>query len=102
MANGVYDEESNKGEDMMDREKNLGVRVGDSIIHCNRQFTIVHIQCEEQVEGMVLSIRAYDPDMANKIHQKTITAEQTGNQIMDMIRKMTEGGPGGLSFGIGG
>ena len=87
---------------MSDREKNLGVRVGDTIVHCNRQFTIVSIQCEEQVEGMVLAIRAYDPDMASKIQHKTIVAEQTGNQVMDMIRKIAEGGPGNMGFNIGG
>jgi hypothetical protein len=91
-----------KGENMSEKEKNLGVRVGDTIIHCNRSFTIVNIQCEEQVEGMVLAVRAYDPDMASKIHQKTIVAEQTGNQVMDMIRKITEGGPGNMGFNIGG
>jgi hypothetical protein len=84
------------------REDNLGIRVGDNIIHCNREFTIVNINCEEQVDGMVLTLRAFDPDMALREQQKAITVDQTKNQVMEMIRKITEGGPGGIGFGIGG
>lgn len=87
---------------MIDREKNLGVRVGDTIIHCNREFTIVNINCEEQVEGMVLALRAFDPEMALREQQKAITVDQTKNQVMEMIKKITESGPGGIGFGIGG
>jgi len=89
---------------MTDRENNLGVRVGDSIVHCNRIFTIVNIGCEEQVEGMVLSIRAFDPDMATREQEKAIKVEQTHNQVVDMLRKITgEGGPlGSVGFNIGG
>lgn len=89
---------------MTDREKNLGVRVGDNIIHCNRTFTIMNISCEEQAEGMVLSLRAFDPDMANREQQKAISMEQTQHQIVEMLKKVTgEGGPlGGIGFGIGG
>jgi len=87
---------------MTDREKNLGVRVGDTIIHCNRIFTIVDINCEEHVDGMIFTLRAFDPDMALREQQKTINMDQTKNQVLEMIKKMTEGGHGGIGFGIGG
>lgn len=88
---------------MTDREKNIGVRVGDTIVHCNRVFTIVDINCEEHVEGMVFTLRAFDPDMANREQQKAISMDQTKNQVLEMIKKMTEGGGhGGIGFGIGG
>lgn len=89
---------------MNSREDNLGIRVGDSIIHCNRIFTIVNIGCEEQVEGMVLSLRAFDPDMATREQEKAIKVEQTQNQVVDMLKKITgEGGAlGNAGFNIGG
>ena len=37
-------------------EKNLGVRVGDQIIHKNCEFVIVDIRCDEGVEGAELFI----------------------------------------------
>jgi len=80
--------------------KTLGIRVGDSIIHCDREFTIVNITCEEHVDGMILSIRAFDPDMASREQQKAISAEQAKNQVVEMIKKMTEGGGGNIGFGL--
>lgn len=87
---------------MTERNDNIGIRTGDTIIHCNRQFTIVNIMCEEHVDGMVLSIRAFDPDMANREQQKAINMDQTKDQVMNMIKKMAEGGGGTLGFGLGG
>ena len=83
---------------MSERESNIGIRVGDSIIHCNREFTSVNITCEEHVDGVVLAIRAFDPDMASREQQKAITMEQTKNQMVEMIKKMTEGGGGNMGF----
>ena len=86
----------------MTKNENIGIRVGDSIIHCNREFTIVNIACEEHVDGMVLSIRAFDPDMANREQQKAISMDQTKDQVLSMIKKMAEGGGGTMGFGLGG
>lgn len=87
---------------MSNEQRPMGLRVGDTLIHCERVFTIVNINCEEHVDGMVLQIRAFDPDMANREQQKAINAEQAKDQMIEMIKKMTEGGPGGIGFNIGG
>lgn len=88
---------------MTDREKNLGVRVGDSIIHCNGEFTIVNIQREETPEGMRLYIVAIDPDMADKEQRRQIEGEQIGNKITELVKKVAEKGLGGLGgFSVGG
>lgn len=87
----------------MDREKNLGVRVGDSIIHCNAEFTIIDIRRDENMEGIRLFIHAIDPDAADKEQQKAISMDQTGQQIMELVKKITEKGLGGIGgMGMGG
>lgn len=85
---------------MADRNGNIGIRTGDTIIHCNRQFTIVHICIEECMDGMVLMVRAFDPEMADREQQKAISVDQTKNRVLDIIKKMTEGGGGGALGGI--
>jgi Na+-translocating ferredoxin:NAD+ oxidoreductase RnfC subunit len=93
MMNGVYENMEDK---MVDREKNLGVRVGDSIIHCNGEFTIVDIKREETSEGMKIWIVAIDPDMADREQQKQIAQDQIGERITELIKKLAEKGIGGL------
>jgi hypothetical protein len=96
IKNGVYD---NKGEIMTDRENNLGVQVGHSIIHCNREFTIVDIRCDESSEGMMLYIHAVDPDYADREQRKHISVDQTWQQIMELVKRITEKGLGGMEMG---
>ena len=81
---------------MTDREKNLGIRVGDTVIHCNREFTIMDIRVDESMEGMEMYIKAVDPHMADKEQQKAIKMNQTGEQILDMVRKVMSKGLNGL------
>lgn len=90
---------------MTDREKNLGVRVGDNIIHCNGVFTIVNINREETPEGMRIAIVAIDPDMADREQQKHIEQDQIGEKITELVKKLADKGLGGLDlgkFGMGG
>jgi hypothetical protein len=101
--NGVY--ANRKGESMNDREKNLGVRIGDTIIHKNCEFIIVDIRCDEGMDGAELIIRAFDPHKADVEQQKRMKMEQTSNNFLDMFKKLSEGGGAeGLirGFGIGG
>jgi len=87
------------------REKNLGVRVGDTIIHKNLEFVIVDIRCDEAMDGAELFIRAFDPNKADIEQQKKMKLEQTTNNFVDMFKRISEGsGPGGFmgQFGMGG
>lgn len=80
----------------MDRKDNLGVRVRDSIIHCNREFTIIDIRVDEDVDGMVLYIKAVDLNMANRDESRLNEINEMGTKMMNLIKKMTEKGLGGL------
>jgi hypothetical protein len=91
----MVDREKNDRE-MNDREKNLGIRVGDTIIHCNGMFTIVDIKREEGPEGMRLYIIAVDPDMADKEQRRNIEGEQIGSKITELVKKLAEKGLGGM------
>lgn len=81
----------------MDREKNLGLRVGDTIIHCNETFTIVNIQRNETSEGKHIVISAVDPEMADKGQQRQIIHDQVGDKIMELMKKLADKGLGGLT-----
>jgi hypothetical protein len=81
---------------MTDREKNLGVRVGDPIIHCNREFTILDIRVDESVDGLRLFINAADKDYANREHMKSVEMGQISGQVTELIKKITEKGLGGV------
>jgi hypothetical protein len=90
---------------MADREKNLGVRVGDRIIHKNCEYVIVDVRCDEGMDGAEIFIRAYDPNKADVEQQKRMKMEATTNNFLEMFKKLSEGGgPGGImgQFGIGG
>jgi len=82
----------------------MRIKIGEIIEHGGERFVVVNIQHEETMEGMILVVRAFDPDMANKEQQKAMKMEQTQHQVIEMLRKMTgEGGPlGGIGFGMGG
>jgi len=81
---------------MTDREKNLGLRVGDTVIHCNREFTIVDIRCDENSEGMRLYVHAIDPDQADKEQRKNITQNHITQQVTELVRKLADKGLGGI------
>jgi len=80
----------------------MKIKIGDEFEHGGERFTIVNINHEQTVEGNILLVRAFDPDMANREQQKAIKVEQTQYSIVDMIKKISEGGSGGIGFGIGG
>jgi hypothetical protein len=80
------------------------VKIGCEMEHGGERFVVVNINHEQTMDGKILLIRAFDPDMADKEQQKAMNVEQTQHQIVDMLKKMTgEGGPlGGIGFGLGG
>lgn len=82
----------------------MKIKIGESIEHGGERFVVVNIKHEQTMDGMVLNIVAYSPDMADKEQQKAMKMEQTQAQIVDMLKKVTgEGGPlGGIGFGMGG
>ncbi len=81
---------------MVDREKNLGVRVGDTIVHCNEVFVIVEMQRHEVSGGMRLLIFAMDADQADKNQQEEIKQHQTVSKVTELVNKLTERGLGEL------
>lgn len=82
------------------REKSLGLRVGDMIIHCNDEFVIIDIRREERSEGLQLSVYACDAEQANKKQQDDIARDQVMDKVGELIKKVTEKGLGGLG-GLG-
>lgn len=80
----------------MDREKNLGVRVGDTIIHKNLEYIIMDIRCNEGLDGGELIINAIDPNKADMEQQKKIKMDQTASNFLDLIKKISEGPLGGF------
>ena len=81
---------------MTNREGNIGVRVGDSIVHCNREFTIIDIRVDESIEGLTLFVRGADKDLANKEHMKSVEMGHITSQVTELVKKLTEKGLGGL------
>lgn len=80
-----------------------GIKVGDKIIHKGCEYVIVDIRCDEGMEGAQLYIRAFDPSMADMEQQKKMKVEQTSNNFLDMLKKLSEGGGGMIGgFGMGG
>lgn len=78
------------------------IKIGETIDYGGKQFVVVLLNQEEALEGGVLLIRALDPEMASREQQKAIKVEQTSNQMLDMVKKLTEGGAGGfggMNFG---
>jgi hypothetical protein len=78
------------------RDKSIGLRVGDTIIHANDEFTIIDIRREEKSGGLSLYIAAVDADKANEMQQEEIKHQQIGNSFTELIRKFTEKGLGGM------
>lgn len=80
----------------------MKIRIGETIEYGGERFVIVDIRQEQSMGGMTLDVRGYDPDMANREQQKAIKMDQTSNQMLEMIKKLTEGGGfdiGGMKFG---
>jgi hypothetical protein len=78
------------------------VKIGCALEHGGEKFVVVNIKQEETMDGMVLIITGFDPEMANKEQGKAIKMEQTSNQVLEMVKKLTEGGGtgfGGINFG---
>lgn len=77
------------------RENNLGVRVGDLIIHCNDTFVIVDIRRQEESDGLKLIVICTDAEQADKRQREQITQDQVFSKVTDLIQKLTEHGLGG-------
>lgn len=78
----------------------MTIKIGCGIEHGGERFVVVNIKHEQTMDGMILIITAFDPDMANKEQQKAIKVEQTQGQVIDMLKKITgEGGPFGINLG---
>jgi len=80
------------------------IKIGAPIEHGGERFVVVNIKHEQTMDGMILQVSCFDPDMASREQGKAIKVEQTQTQVIDMLKKITgEGGPlGGIGFGIGG
>lgn len=77
----------------------MNTKIGDTVEHGGEKFTVVDIKHHQTIDGKVLYLTAYDPDLANKMQQDQIKAKQTGENFLDMLRKLSEGGKG---FDLGG
>lgn len=75
----------------------MKIKIGDLLEHGGQQFVVIDIKHHATMDGVVLVLTAYDPSMADKEQQKQIKMDQTSQNIIDMLKKVTEGG--GLDFG---
>ena len=78
----------------------MNIKIGAPIEHGGERFVIVNIKHEQTMDGMVLIMTAFDPDMASREQGKAIKVEQTQSQVIDMLKNITgEGGPFGINLG---
>jgi hypothetical protein len=76
------------------------IRIGEEVEHGGQRFVVVDIKHQATMDGVVLQVVGYDPEMANKQQHKAIKVEQTQEQIIDMLKRLTgEGGIGGIHIG---
>lgn len=71
--------------------------IGETVEHGGQKFVIVDIKHHATMDGVMLIMTAYDPNMADKEQQKQIKMDQTSQNMIEMLKKLTEGG--GLDFG---
>lgn len=76
------------------------IKIGDTISHGGEEFTIVDIRHNQNTQGKVLYITAYDPDMAQESQQQQIKVDSMQKEMVDKIRNLMK--EGGLGFGFGG
>jgi hypothetical protein len=81
----------------IEKEEIMNMKIGESVEHGGQKFVIVDIKHHATMDGVALVVTAYDPNMADKEQQKQIKMDQTSQNIVDMLKKVTEGG--GLDFG---
>lgn len=94
-CNGVRTHTQAKVENM---EKNtMNMRIGEGVEHGGQKFVIVDVKHHATMDGVMLIVTAYDPNMANKEQEKQIKMDQTSQNMIEMLKKLTEGG--GLDFG---
>lgn len=77
---------------------NKTIRIGEEIEHGGQRFVIVDVKHHATMDGVALVVTGYDPEMANKEQQKQIKMDQTSQNLIDIVKKMTEGG----GFNLGG
>lgn len=78
----------------------MNIAIGTKLIHGGAEFVVVDIKHNATADGTILQLVAFDPEMAKQERQKAITMEQTGNSIMDLVKKIVEGGGlGGFNRG---
>ena len=84
------------------KETGMKIKIGEAVEHGGQNFVVVEIKHHATMDGVMLNLIAYDPEMANKEQQKAIKMDQTSQNVIDMLKKITEGG--GLNLGgmIGG
>lgn len=68
------------------------IKIGEPLEHGGQKFVVVDIKHQSNMDGVVLIVTAYDPSMADKEQQKSIKVDQISNQVMDLVKKATEGG----------
>ena len=78
-------------------EKSTDIKIGETLQHGGQKFVIVDIKHHATMDGVMLIMTAYDPNMADKEQQKQIKMDQTSQNMIEMLKKLTEGG--GLDFG---
>lgn len=79
------------------------IKVGDIVEHLGTQFVIVGIRRTEHIDGISLSMSAFDKEKADREQHKQIKMEETREGVIDMLGRFTKGEePGSFGFGIGG
>lgn len=79
------------------------VNIGEQIEFGGAKFIIVKVNRDDNMDGKVLCITGFDPDMANKEQQKQIKTDQIQETLVDTLNKLLKkGGEGGFGINLGG
>jgi hypothetical protein len=73
------------------------MKIGDKVEYGGHDFLVTDIQCNENLEGRVLYIKACDREMADKTQRGVLANDAMREKMIEFLRKI-----GGGEFNIGG
>ena len=78
--------------------ENVEIKTGSLIVVDGKTLVVTDIRTEEKIGGRAVHISACDQETARTAQMRNIQGNDTAQQIMDMIQKMS----GGKFPGMGG
>jgi|SRR6185295_13176635 len=82
---GTYNTEGSK------EMENVEIKTGSLIVVDGKTLVVTDIRTEETIGGRAVHISACDQETARTAQVRNIQGNETTQQLMDMIQKMTRG-----------